>query len=47
MVHALGPTNKCYVTRQVRWNPPPKDFIKINVDGSSLAILVMQVLEVF
>ena len=35
MVHALGPTNKRHVTRQVRWNPPPEDFIKINVDGSS------------
>jgi ribonuclease HI len=35
MVHALGPTNKRHVTRQVRWNPPPEDFIKINVDGST------------
>jgi len=35
MVHALGPTNKCHVTHQVCWNPPPKDFIKINADGYS------------
>jgi len=39
MVHAFGPTHKHHVTCQVRWNPQPKGFIKINVDVSFFGIL--------
>ncbi|KAK2382027.1 TMV resistance protein N [Trifolium repens] len=39
MVHALGPTNKQHVIRQIRWHPPPEGYIKVNVDGSSLGNL--------
>ena len=35
MVHMLGPTNKHHVTRQVRLNPLPEGYIRVNVDKSS------------
>jgi hypothetical protein len=36
MVHALCPTNKQHVIRQIRWHPPPEGYTKVNADGSSL-----------
>jgi len=35
MVYTLCTTSKHHVAHQVRWNLPPEDYIKINVDDSS------------
>lgn len=35
IVKAYGPMYSTQTIREVKWNPPPENYIKLNVDGSS------------